>query len=758
MRLRQTLARMREDPGENDVFPLAHLGMLHFASVVLIEEPGFDPPQVLFENNVDGTVEEWIDRLVSAGGEGLDALFAASPGYPGRTDPSGLRAWLEDHVVHPGAFHIGATGRTLERIDQETSLREAIEAFLDAEEVAGRLAGASPQTIRTRIQEFVKANPAFGWATDKVPERQTRRQRLMHKARLYAVVPVAILLLPVLAVAAIVLLVKERLDRVQHGAPDPESVARLEADEDFFALNHLSSIIAVKPGILRAAVLRGVLLVINLVARAVATDGKLGGIPSIHFAHWSVINKGRHLVFLSNFDGSWESYLGDFIDKAAPGLTAVWSNTVEFPRTLLLAFRGALGRTEVPPLGPGPPVLDRGLVQRLPHQVDADHRQQLRHPRGPLRRAEGGRRRMAEASVTPELELSDMQGLVARAYGHLPYSRYLLCGIDDPGAARAWLRGILPEVSTASPGDKDGPSLNVAFTWSGLRQLGLGEDTLATFPRALQEGMVTEHRSRILGDAGDSDPTQWRWGNVDGGAGRDPRADHHLRRHGGRSGAPPRNGACRVHEGRALREVTEAIDGHLMGGIEHFGFADGISQPVLKGWPRRTASVHPPVPPPDPKWSEIEPGEVVLGYQDNFGKPAEGPTVARAARPMRWPALRGTASAATSGRTAPSSCSVSWPRTCPGSATSSPRPAGRPRSRDARCRPRSWAPRWSAAGPAGRRSPSTPITTRARLAPTTSATTTPTPTAWAARWGPTCAARTPATRQGRTQPRPSSPR
>jgi hypothetical protein len=53
------------------------------------------------------------------------------------------------------------------------------------------------------------------------------------------------------------------------------------------------------------------------------------------------VDGGRRLLFLSNYDGSWESYLNDFIDKAAIGLTAVWSNTVGFPRTRFLAFRGA---------------------------------------------------------------------------------------------------------------------------------------------------------------------------------------------------------------------------------------------------------------------------------------------------------------------------------------------------------------------------------------------------------------------------------
>ena len=67
----------------------------------------------------------------------------------------------------------------------------------------------------------------------------------------------------------------------------------------------------------------------------------MSGIPSIHFAHWALLDEGRRLLFLSNFDGSWESYLGDFIDKAAMGLTAVWSNTAGCPRAEWLVGKGA---------------------------------------------------------------------------------------------------------------------------------------------------------------------------------------------------------------------------------------------------------------------------------------------------------------------------------------------------------------------------------------------------------------------------------
>ena len=123
-------------------------------------------------------------------------------------------------------------------------------------------------------------------------------------------------------------------------------------------------------------------------------------------------------------------------------------------------------------------------------------------------------------SETEELELADMQGLVARAYGNLPFARYVLCQIGDPAAARAWLAEVADQVFTADRPEVDDPCLNLALTWEGMRRLGLPDDDLATFPRPLQEGMVTPHRSRALGDFGASAPSSWRWGGppADGGS------------------------------------------------------------------------------------------------------------------------------------------------------------------------------------------------------------------------------------------------
>jgi hypothetical protein len=75
--------------------------------------------------------------------------------------------------------------------------------------------------------------------------------------------------------------------------------------------------------------------------RVVATDGYLGSMRTIHFAHWAFVNNGSRLMFFSNFDHSWESYLDDFIEKAHGGLTLAWGGGVGFPATRFLVLDGA---------------------------------------------------------------------------------------------------------------------------------------------------------------------------------------------------------------------------------------------------------------------------------------------------------------------------------------------------------------------------------------------------------------------------------
>ncbi|MGQ0589934.1 MAG: hypothetical protein ACT4N8_10465 [Sphingosinicella sp.] len=128
-----------------------------------------------------------------------------------------------------------------------------------------------------------------------------------------------------------------------HDAPrvDEDMLRQMVRREDWIAQNHMGSIVLIKPGILRAIIIRAGHLGLGLLLRVIATSGYLGSMRTVHFAHWAFLNNGSRLLFFSNFDLSWDSYLDDFIEKAHEGLTVAWGCGVGFPPTRFLIYEGA---------------------------------------------------------------------------------------------------------------------------------------------------------------------------------------------------------------------------------------------------------------------------------------------------------------------------------------------------------------------------------------------------------------------------------
>jgi hypothetical protein len=96
-----------------------------------------------------------------------------------------------------------------------------------------------------------------------------------------------------------------------------------------------------KPGWFRLHTILFLLKLVNFLAPYLFSKGKLSGIPTVHFARWLIINNGRQMLFLSNYDGNSETYLRDFINIAAKQLTLLFSHTTGYPKTWLMVFGGA---------------------------------------------------------------------------------------------------------------------------------------------------------------------------------------------------------------------------------------------------------------------------------------------------------------------------------------------------------------------------------------------------------------------------------
>src|SRR5690348_8493920 len=108
------------------------------------------------------------------------------------------------------------------------------------------------------------------------------------------------------------------------------------------------------------------------------------------------------------------------------------------------------------------------------------------------------------------LELDDIQHFLLVRTPALA-ARYEFLTFRQAAAGRAWLAGIVDKVGTGrivETGDAaDARWVTVAFTWNGLRALGVDEASLATFPEEFRQGMVA--RAEMLGDTGANHPDNW---------------------------------------------------------------------------------------------------------------------------------------------------------------------------------------------------------------------------------------------------------
>ena len=209
------------------------------------------------------------------------------------------------------------------------------------------------------------------------------------------------------------------------------------------------------------------------------------------------------------------------------------------------------------------------------------------------------------------LELDDIQHfLMTRP--HALAARYEFLTFRTPQSGRQWLNGIIDTVGNAqavkAADAADTRWVTVAFTWNGLRAMGVDEAALATFPDEFREGMAA--RAEVLGDEGPNHPDHW----VGGLAGPDLHAIVILFA----LDTDQRDRSAANHAGLVARcdgvEVLSSLDLAAIPPVEfshdHFGYRDRLSQPVVEGMgdtPGPGAAI------------PVKPGEFVLGYPDEDG-------------------------------------------------------------------------------------------------------------------------------------------
>jgi len=212
---------------------------------------------------------------------------------------------------------------------------------------------------------------------------------------------------------------------------------------------------------------------------------------------------------------------------------------------------------------------------------------------------------------------ADMQGILRFGYSKLTAACFLLLRIDDAPSARRWLSNA-PVASAEVQNPPPTRTLQIAFTSQGLSKLGIPDAILNGFSAEFISGIVgDDNRSRRLGDVGPNAPEQWIWG----GYNSVPDAVAMIY-------AIPElfdqwRGTLQSGLTRSGFGLIACLPTTDMGGVEPFGFVDGVSSPVIDWEMQR-----------DPSGDKLDYenvamlGEFVLGYANEYGKYTTRPTMA----------------------------------------------------------------------------------------------------------------------------------
>ena len=353
--LRAVLDTMNSAPGvadpRNALLPFGEFDRLHFARLVVLEDatlvdfaahgmqaPNF-PKQLVFMGDCDGPSRELLANLSRRADAGLRRVFAHCEDFDAGGD---LLAWMLSHDVPVAANYVNWVGRTVMQVRQESTLQRALCAQVPRDTFASP---ADAQRVRRDLIAFVDAELRAGRLVLTKPE-PTPLDWLMAKLLNAIALPLAGLLIsPILLVMLpfiiVLLRTREKNDPEFCPRPDPQALQALRRLEDRDVSNQFSALGSVKPGLFRRWVGTVVLVLINYAARHIFNRGHLGRVRTIHFARWVFIDNKARIVFTSNYDGSHEAYMDDFINKVAWGLNLVFSNGIGWPRTDWLIKRGA---------------------------------------------------------------------------------------------------------------------------------------------------------------------------------------------------------------------------------------------------------------------------------------------------------------------------------------------------------------------------------------------------------------------------------
>jgi hypothetical protein len=390
--------------GEFDQLHFARFVILDDQTLDDFKEYGAPVPDfavvLAFLGDCDGDADALLTAMVRVAAPGLRQIFSCCQGFTANTD---LLAWMHQHAQPPAANYVNWVGRTVTQIRDEARLRAILVDCINARQqefaqdqprqIRAKLMAHCQPLLKNGALALSQSPPTpFGWSVRNllhfaivpavlllpwllaapllmpfqpsffrvvVPALVLGALLFLAAIRVlpvtFAVVIVVglwliplfillpLLIVPVLSAAVGFLLILRHYERSEPEVihrPELDDLLALAALEDHDVTNQYTALGSVKPNWFRRALFPILLWLIDYFARHVYVRGHLGRIRTIHFARWVFLDKKRRMIFASNYDGSHEAYMDDFINKAGWGLNLAFNCGLGYPRTRWLIKDG----------------------------------------------------------------------------------------------------------------------------------------------------------------------------------------------------------------------------------------------------------------------------------------------------------------------------------------------------------------------------------------------------------------------------------
>ena len=287
--LQTTLQAAGDNVGGNDLIRFNQSPNTHFARFVVLDRA--PRCRLLFSTCYFGSFEQYIEELVTQVGHGLETIFSFCEEYKSGT-------WLNlakaeefarrYHVSHQ-VFVVAFPDTSPTEVLRNQRLRENLDAQLDEPAFRSTIESLFPNGLCFSRPKVSRAASVTSGLTNFLDSLFVKKRSDSN------------------------VIVKTRHDLIDM--------------EDRVSQNQMT-IVSPNGSTFCRWVLRGVFLFTRIRMRL---SSSLTNLPTIHFAQWSFLDKGENLLFESNYDGTWENYIDDFVDYAFLGLDAIWGQSPVYP-------------------------------------------------------------------------------------------------------------------------------------------------------------------------------------------------------------------------------------------------------------------------------------------------------------------------------------------------------------------------------------------------------------------------------------------